>query len=147
MKSHIRNLPISAYPFLVELDVRLTDLDFAQHLNNAALAAFHEEVRVRFHVRYFGAEKVFNRRAGGGVVAHVSIDYLGEAVYGIALIGCAGTAALGRSSYTLAHALFQSGRCVSEATCVIAQREEGRAQPLSPELRERLASLSVESVP
>jgi acyl-CoA thioester hydrolase len=145
MRTAARQLPISAYPFNTELDVRLTDLDFARHVNNAAIAAFHEEVRVRFHLHCFGADTVFNRSAGGGVVAQVSIQYLRETVYGAPVAGGAGIARLGNSSYTLAQALFQEGICVSEATCVIAQRDDGRADPLSDALRQRFVSLMVPS--
>jgi acyl-CoA thioesterase FadM len=145
MKSAIRQLPSSAYPFSCELAVRLSDLDFAKHVNNAAIAAFHEEVRVRFHIHYFGKDGVFNRRKAGGVVAHVSIEYLRETVYGIPTLGCAGIASVGNSSYTVAHALFQSAQCVSEATCVIAWRENGRANPLGRSLREQLKTLIIPS--
>src|ERR1039458_2546429 len=123
MKIAIRELPAGAFPFCCELVARLSSLDFARHVNNASIAAFHEEVRVRFHVRYFGEDSVFNRRPDGGVVAHVSIEYLRETLYGHPIIGCAGVASVGNSSYTVAHALFQSGQCVSEATCVIALRD------------------------
>lgn len=143
MRIENRQLPIAAYPFRSELEVRLTDLDFARHVNNAAVAAFHEEIRVRFHLHFFGVDTVFSRKVGGGVVAHVSIEYLHETVYGIPITGCAGIAGLGNSSYTLAQALFQSERCVSESTCVIAQREGGRARPLGDTFRERLGSLIV----
>lgn len=143
MRIEPRQLPIAAYPFSTELDVRLTDLDFARHVNNGAIAAFFEEVRVRFHLHYFGADSVFNRPVGGGVVAQVSIQYLRETVYGVPIMGCAGIARLGNSSYTVAQALFQVEHCVSEATCVIAQRANGRADPLSDALRERLESLIV----
>ena len=140
-------LPIAAYPFCTEIDVRLTDLDFARHVNNAAVAAFHEEVRVRFHVRHFGADTVFNRPSGGGVVAQVSIQYLRESVHGLSITGCVGVARLGNSSYTLSQALFQGGHCFSEATCVIAQRENGHAEPLSDALRGRLSALMVAANP
>jgi acyl-CoA thioester hydrolase len=147
MRSKPRQVPIAGYPFRTEIDVRLADLDFARHVNNAAVAAFYEEVRVRFHVSYFGANTVFNRAAGGGVVAQVSIQYLREIVYGLSITGCAGVAQLGNSSYTLAQALFQGDHCVSEATCVIAQRENGRAELLSEALRSRLSALLVASNP
>jgi acyl-CoA thioesterase FadM len=143
MKIAIRELPVSAYPFCCELAVRLSDLDFARHVNNASIAAFHEEVRVRFHIHYFGEDGVFNRKQGGGVVAHVSIEYLREIEYGRPIIGCAGVASVGNSSYTVAHALFQSDQCVSEATCVIALRDNGRANPLDGAFRERLRPLIV----
>ena len=84
---------------------------------------------------------VFDRKTGGGVVAHVSIDYLRETLYGIQIIGCVGIARLGNTSYTLPQALFQSEHCVCEATCVIANREDGHASPLSPALRQQLESL------
>ena len=145
MSTEARQLAMTAYPFSTRMDVRLTDLDFARHVNNAAVAALFEEVRVRFHVNYFGAESVFVRRAGGGVVAQVSIRYLRETVYGVPITGCAGIARLGNSSYTMAQALFQEERCVSEATCVIAHREDGHADPLNDALRERLGSLLVTS--
>jgi acyl-CoA thioester hydrolase len=147
MRSKPLQLPIAAYPFRTDIDVRLADLDFARHVNNAAVAAFYEETRVRFHLSYFGADAVFNRPAGGGVVAQVSIQYLRETVYGTPVTGCAGIAQLGNSSYTLAQALFQGDHCVSEATCVIAQRENGRAAPLSEALQGRLSELMVAAGP
>ncbi len=139
-----RGLPLAIYPFHTEVQVRLSDLDFARHVNNAAVAALHEEVRVRFHLEYFGAQNVFERQdGGGGVIAYISMHYLREIFHNQSLIGCAGIARIGNTSYTVAHALFQNDQCVGEAECVIAMRDKGVAAPLDPTARALLQWLLI----
>lgn len=139
-----RGLPLAAYPFHTGLQVRLSDLDFARHVNNAAVAALHEEVRVRFHLQYFGPQYVFERQeGGGGAIAYIAMHYLREIFHNQSLIGCAGIAHLGKTSYTMAHALFQNDQCVGEAECVIAMRDNGAAAALDRTARDLLQRLLI----
>jgi acyl-CoA thioester hydrolase len=130
---------LHAYPFICELQTRLADIDHAQHVNNAVIAAYHEEARARMHIQLMGIGTVAHgNRVDGGIIAHVSIHYLREVFYGSVITGCVALAEFGRTSYTLAQALFQEATCVGACDTVVAYREQDHAIPLSATLRSRL---------
>jgi len=142
MRLPATRLLLDTYPYQCELQIRLADIDHGQHVNNAAVAAYHEEARARMHIGLMGISSVVERdRVGGGVVAHVSIHYLREILYGAAVTGCVAVSAFGRTSYTLGQALFQNGICVGACDTVIAWREAGRPTPVPAPLRLRLDTL------
>jgi len=142
MRLPATRLLLETYPYQCELQIRLADIDHGQHVNNAAVAAYHEESRARLHIDLMGIGSVVQRtRVGGGVVAHVSIHYLREILYGPAVTGCVAVSAFGRTSYTLGQALFQAGVCVGACDTVIAWREAGRPMPVPAALRHSLAAV------
>ncbi len=126
---------IAAYPVRFTLPTRYGDMDANAHLNNVAIARLIEESRVRFHyaVQAMGADV----SPGGVMIAHVSIDYLGEGEYPADVESAVGVVSLGGSSYRLAVALFQHGRAFALAESVMVSIAPGRAgaAPIQPELR------------
>lgn len=131
-----RNL--AAYPVRLTLPTRYGDMDANAHLNNVAIARLFEESRVRFHyaIRAEGAEV----SPGAVMIAHVSIDYLGEGEYPTDVEAGIGIAALGGASYRLAIGLFQNDRAfaLAESVMVSIAPDRSGAAPLSPDLRELL---------
>ena len=117
---------------------RFGDIDPLRHLNNVALARFYEDGRVRF-VDAIGARAALEP-GHGFVVAEVAIQYLAEGRYPDVVTVSTGLLRLGRSSFAMAHALFQSGACIgtAETTLVYVHRAEGDARPLPAGLREAL---------
>lgn len=126
---------IAAYPVRFTLPTRYGDMDANAHLNNVAIARLIEESRVRFHysVQAMGGDV----SPGGVMIAHVSIDYLGEGEYPADVEAGIGVVALGGSSYRLAIALFQNGRAFALAESVMVSIAPGRtgSAPIQPELR------------
>jgi acyl-CoA thioester hydrolase len=138
MRPPAARLILGSYLFNCELQTRLADIDRGQHVNNAVVALYHEEVRARMHMQIQGEASVLERNRGGGVVAHVGIHFLRELLYGRPITGAAAVASFGRTSYVLAQALFQDGACVGVADTVIAWREDGKSAPLPVDLRDQL---------
>jgi acyl-CoA thioester hydrolase len=134
---------LANYPFHCELRVRLSDIDSGRHVNNAVVAEFHEETRAQMHIGVNGFEGVMGDRAGTGVIAHVSMDFLQEILWGFPVIGACGVVKFGRTSYGLAQALFQQDRCVGVCDTTIVWREDGRAAPLRPQSKQRLQQLMI----
>ena len=137
-----RLLP-SAYPWSVDIPPRFGDLDPLRHLNNAALARFYEDGRVRF-VDAIGARAAIDP-GHGFVVAEVAIQYLAEGRYPDVVTVSSGLLRLGRSSFAMGHALFQLGACIgtSETTLVYVKRKESGSRPLPEGLRAALSAYAL----
>ena len=130
----------ASYPISIEVQTRFGDMDALRHLNNVALASIYDDARVRFGatVDLTGARERGHRI----VVGEVTICYLSEGQYPEPLTVTAGVSRIGASSYTLAQALFQGGRCIGtcDAVFVYIKPEEGRSRPLPETLRQVLAA-------
>ena len=72
------------------------------------------------------------------LVANIDIAYLAEAHYPEIIRVGGGVCRIGRSSYVIANALFQNGRCVGVAETVLVATADGKPAPLSEEVREAL---------
>ena len=128
----------ATYPWGVDIATRFGDLDPLRHLNNAALARFYEDGRVRF-VDAIGVRAALEP-GHGFVVAEVAIQYLAEGRYPASVEARAGLLRLGRSSFAIGQALFQSGGCIGtgESTLVYVKRGEGGARALPQAARAAL---------
>ncbi len=137
----------ATYPWSVDVPPRFGDLDPLRHLNNAALARFYEDGRVRF-IDAIGARAAIEP-GHGFVVAEVAIQYLAEGRYPDVVTVGSGVLRLGRSSFSTGHALFQYGVCIGtcETTLVHVHRKEGGARPLPEALRAALAAHALAGVP
>lgn len=74
------NLP-AHFSFFVELPVRITDLNYGNHLGNDALLGLLHEARVQF-LRHLGRPEVDPATGLGHIMADVAIEYKGEGFYG-----------------------------------------------------------------
>ena len=138
MKPNPRRLDLGLYPYQFDLAPRYSDLDPQMHLNNVRLAEYYQEGRVLF---YRALKNDFGFEADAGsrtLVAHVSIDYLAEVRYPQGVKLGVGVARVGRSSYSLGLALFQSAQCVGLALTVMVHTGNQGPIPLPPPLREIL---------
>jgi acyl-CoA thioester hydrolase len=81
------------------------------------------------------------------MIAHVSIDYLGEGEYPADVSSGVGVVALGRSSYRLAIGLFQHGRAIALAESVMVSIAEDRSggAPIPDALRALLETYAVKA--
>lgn len=143
MKDEIWRCRLDAYPLRVRLQTRFGDMDVNAHLNNVAIARLFEETRLRLHheiIRRGGKTE-----AGGTLIVHIAIDYLGEGRYPDDVEAAVGVRAMGRSSYRIAHGLFQNGRAfaIAESVMVCVQPGEKRPGPIPDRLRDCFAELMV----
>lgn len=131
-------LALATYHYAFEMPPRFGDLDPLRHLNNAALARFYEEGRVRF-INQLGLRQALEPDHGF-VVGEVAIRYLAEGRWPDVVTVASAVLQVGRSSFTIAQALFQLGGCigVGEGTLVHVHRLEGGSRPLGEAARELL---------
>mgnify|MGYP000954870467 FL=1 len=128
-------LDAARYPFAMTVAPRFADMDILKHLNNLALAEFHEEARVRFLCALFGDDFLFRKRPYRLLVARATYDYLREAHYPQPLEARVGVARLGNTSFELALALFQEGQCVCLCDVIGVAVDDAGPTPLTDELR------------
>lgn len=122
-------LALATYDYHFEMPPRFGDLDPLRHLNNAALARFYEEGRVRY-INQLGLRQALEP-GHGFVVGEVTIRYLAEGRWPDVVIVGSAVLQVGRSSFTIAQALFQRDCCigVGEGTLVHVHRTEGGSRP------------------
>jgi acyl-CoA thioester hydrolase len=131
-------LELSTWPLRVDIAPRFGDLDPLRHLNNVAIARIYEEARVRF-IDESGVRRHFEPKHWF-VIVELSIQYLAEGAYPDMLTVGTGVVRIGGSSFTIAHGLFQNGRCIgtAESVLVYVDRVAGGARPLPEPARAAL---------
>ena len=140
MRDDPRRRTLANYPFRFELQPRFGDMDVLHHFNNATLARFYEEGRVRFHAELRARFADYAAARGRVLVAHVSIDYLAEGHYPEPLTLGLGVLHLGTRSYRLGLGLFQNGSCLGLCDTVLVQTGEQGSGPLPAIVRAALES-------
>ena len=133
------------YPFSLPVTPRFADMDMLKHINNLALAEYHEEARVRFLAEIFGSNFLFARRNFRLLVAKASYDYLREVSYPTPVEARVGISRIGNSSFDLALALFQEGQCVCLADVVMVHVMEEGPAPIAEGLRGALEKRQMRS--
>jgi acyl-CoA thioester hydrolase len=125
------------YPLWEQVPVRFGDLDPLGHVNNVAIAQLYEESRVRFG-------RILVERSGATlhrlVLASLTVHYLAETHYPEPVEVGIGVARIGRSSYALAQALYQGGRCVGVADSTLVHAPATGVLPLPDDVRATLAT-------
>lgn len=136
-----RVLPrIEEFPARVIEGIRYADLDPQGHVNNAVFSTFFETGRVSLFRDPGNALLV---EGANFVLARTEIDFLRELHWpGTVEIGTK-VAAIGRSSYTVAQAIFRDGTCVAlgRATVVLIDDATRRSRPLPEHAVARLNRL------
>jgi acyl-CoA thioester hydrolase len=125
------------FPHRTVQTIRFSDLDRQDHVNNAVFVTFFEAGRV---VILYNEEYGLRGPGASFVLAHLSIDYLGEIRWpGEVEIGTA-IASVGNSSLRVHQALFVNGACVATAenTLVRVDKETHRPLPFTPEHAARI---------
>ncbi|MFS8047814.1 acyl-CoA thioesterase [Rhizobium sp. BR 314] len=128
MTSDIR---IEHFPWRAVDKIRYGDTDRQGHVNNAVFATFLETGRVE--VLYNATPRLAEPDCAF-VLARLMLDFRAEILWpGEVIIGTR-VASVGRSSLTLAQAVFQDGRCMATAETVIVQVDAAtrKPRPLSP---------------
>ena len=118
------------FPHRAVETIRFGDLDHQNHVNNAVFATFFESGRV---IILYGKEYGLIVPGASFVLAHLSIDFLGEMHWpGEVEIGTA-IAGVGNSSLQLDQALFVEAAYVATAqnTLVLVDQATRRPQPFA----------------
>lgn len=136
-------LQLSTYPIQLPMELRFGDLDPLRHLNNVAIARLYEEGRVRFLDGSGVRERLEPKH--WFVIAELTVQYLAEGFYPDPVVVGTGVLRVSASAFTLAHALFQNGRCIgtSDGVLVHVNREEGGARRLPEAARALLRDWSL----
>jgi acyl-CoA thioester hydrolase len=125
------------FPHRTMETIRFGDLDRQNHVNNAVFATHFESGRV---IILYGEEYGLIVPGTSFVLAHLSIDFLGEMHWpGEVEIGTA-IARVGNCSLTLDQALFVGGVCVATAdnTLVLVDKLTRKPRPFAPEHAARI---------
>jgi acyl-CoA thioesterase FadM len=103
------------YPFSVELEVRVADLNYGAHLGWERLLSLAHQARVRLFERLGVSELDLGDGATGIVAADVAVTYLGEAFLNDVLVFELKPVEIGLVAFRLAHRVSnrQSGRKVA----------------------------------
>lgn len=131
----LAQFPAHAYDKL-----RYSDTDRQGHVNNAVFSTALETGRVEL---LHAPDTGIGEPGKSFVIARLELDFRGEVTWpGQIAIGTR-VESVGRTSITLAQALFQQDRCVALARTVIVQvdNDTHRATPLSAAAATRLADL------
>lgn len=129
---------LSDFPVIAHDTIRYGDTDKLGHVNNAVFSTFLETGRTRM---LLGPESVAAPQGMGFALVRLVLDYRAEIHWpGTVEIGTR-VLGIGRSSFTLAQAVFQNGACVAtaETVLVLFDLAARRAAPLPEATRELLA--------
>lgn len=135
---HFR-LSRGGYGQLIALRPVYADMDGFRHVNNGAIGRYFEEGRADMNMRIFGEASLVDPPGGLQLLfASVTTDFLAQVRYpGMVEVGTA-VERIGRSSWQLAQALFQDGRCAALASATMVKAIDGVSALLSDAEREAL---------
>lgn len=125
------------FPYRTVETIRFGDLDRQNHVNNAVFATFFESGRV---IVLYGEEYGLTVPGTSFVLAHLSIDFVGEMRWpGEVEIGTA-ISRVGNSSLGMEQALFVDGVCVATAdnALVLVDKTTRKPRPFAPEHAARI---------
>lgn len=121
--------------------VRYADTDRQGHVNNAVFATFFESGRVAI---LYAPATPLAPDGGSFVIAHLSLDFLGEIRWPSEVSIGTTVLAIGRSSVTLGQGLFVDQQCVATAETVIVLTDNAtrKSRPLPDHARAQLERFS-----
>ena len=130
------------YPFFVPIQTRFRDMDHLRHVNNMAVAGYHDEARSHLSQAYF--KKAGDITGTRIVTVEQRVNFLAEVFHPNMLEAACGILKIGSSSYEIGQAVFQKGRCVGVCTAVLvsATRQHG-VSPLPQNLRDALETYRI----
>lgn len=99
------------FPFNTTIQVRITDLNYGNHLGNDSVLSIVHEARVRF-LGYLGYTEL--DVAGVGIImADAAIQYKSEAFYGDELHIAVGVRDITKASFDLIYKITSNGRDIA----------------------------------
>ena len=114
--------------FSITLTPRFTETDMVGHINNVSIAAWFEDLRIRF-MRSFDKLDAAGDWEGHFTLASLKLDYIRETHYGEDVVLTMQTVTLGNSSMTLEGELRQGGELTVKGTAVMVQWDPETHRP------------------
>ena len=141
-KPHGWQLDRASYPFGHLTETRFADLDLLGHINNVSMAGLFEHGRGMFN----HAIEV-ERRAPGQrwLIVKVEINYLAESFFPAPVDIASGIGRIGTSSWDIASAAFQNGKCVASCMTTIVLTNDHGPSPIPQDLRDEFERLRAQS--
>ncbi len=136
---------MQGFPFSCPVELRYSDVDAMDHVNNAVYVTFLEVARMKLWQARIGS--LASARDIPIIVARVTVDYRSPiGLYEDVQIGV-GVKAVGRTSFTLAYRVEANGRLAAEGESVQVLYDYGHGRPavIDGELRARLEGLKIEA--
>ena len=132
---------MDGFPFACPVEVRFSDVDAMNHVNNAVFVTFLELARLRLFQERLGFSGT--AREIPIIVARVSVDYRSPVGLDDRVVIGVGVTSVGRTSFTLAFRVEASGRLAAEAETVQVYYDYAVRKPIAivGEFRARLESL------
>ncbi|WP_255167281.1 acyl-CoA thioesterase [Natrononativus amylolyticus] len=129
---------MSEFTYEADIDVRLRDVDFMGHVNNAVYATYLEQAREQYFREVLGESLVDTDT----VLANLTIDYVRPIQADQTVTVALTVPELGNSSLPIEYEVRADGERVATARTVqvIVDRESGESRPLSESWRERIAT-------
>ncbi|MEM8561409.1 MAG: thioesterase family protein [Pseudomonadota bacterium] len=123
--------------FSIAITPRFYETDALGHINNAAIAAWMEVVRMEFIASLSRAD---SGEAQNWILASLQIDFIAETFFGDEVTANVTEAAAGNTSLTVYCELFQSQRLTVKSKAVVVYMNSATNTPerLPDALRERL---------
>lgn len=132
---------MDGFPFTCPIQVRYSDVDAMNHVNNATTVSYLEVARVALWREQLGFTG--SARDLPIILARVAVDFRSPiALEDTVSVGVA-VKHLGRKSFTFAYRVEASGRLAAEAETVQVSYDyaAGRPAPIPDDLRSRLTAL------
>ncbi|WP_049923428.1 acyl-CoA thioesterase [Halopiger djelfimassiliensis] len=125
-----------SYDYEVDIDVRLRDIDFMGHVNNATYATYLEQAREAYFRNVLGVSLA----DVDTVLASLEIDYLRPIEADSAVIVGLTVRELGDSSLPIAYEILADGERAATARTVqvVVDRETGSSRSIPDEWRARI---------
>jgi acyl-CoA thioester hydrolase len=142
MKDDTLHFNPAAYRHWTDDHVRFSDLDPFGHVNNNSIGQYFENARAAF----------YHERGPAGphdgqmfILAHVAVDFRHELHMPAQLRIGTGVIKIGRTSLTLANALFKGtkGLAYCESVSVLIDQRTRKPTPISDELRKMLEDYKI----
>ncbi len=128
-------MPDSKQPYRSDIQLRFNDTDALGHLNNSSFFLYAELARIEF----FGA---IGSSVDGLILAHISLDFRRQVVFGEEVYVLTEVEKLGNSSISLKQQVIAKGKLAAEIASVIVLFDYQTQKPtrIPDELRDRLLS-------
>lgn len=132
---------LATFPLQLTDNLRHADTDRQGHINNAVFATMLETGRV--HLIHLMPEGKLADEGATWVIARLVIDFRAEMHWPGTVTIATKVTNIGRSSVTLAQALFQGDTCTASGESVLVQMDEKtrKARPMTPAAIARLEKL------
>ena len=124
--------------FSIQIEPRFYETDALGHINNAAIAAWMEVVRMQFIESVMGADSI---QAQNWILASLQIDFVAVTLFGEQVTARVTEAMLGNTSLTVLCELSQRAKLTvkCKAVLVFMDAQTRKPAPLPEVLRQRLA--------